>query len=131
MDMQKALRARLLGAQSVSAIVGTKVDWLERPEGDALPAITLQVISGTLDQHMQGLQGLQFARVQLDCWGDSYAQTKSLVDAALEVVLPRGTIAGVYFRTASATMPRDLGERTDTQFIHRKQTDLTVRYSAA
>jgi len=131
MDMQKALRARLLGAGPVSALVGSKVDWLDRPQGAALPAITLQVVSGSIDQHMKGLQSLQFARVQMDCWGDTYAQTKTLVDAALSAVLPRATIQGVLFLTASATFPRDLGEQAGTKFVHRKQTDLIVRFSPA
>ncbi|MEG8222418.1 DUF3168 domain-containing protein [Sphingomonas sp. HH69] len=131
MDMQKALRARLLAASPVAALVGSRIDWLERPQGAALPAITLQVVSGSLDQHMQGLQALQFARVQMDCWGDTYAQTKVLIDAALAAILPRATAENVYFRTASATQPRDLGEQISTKFIHRKQTDLIVRFSPA
>ncbi|MFX4088053.1 hypothetical protein ACKU27_23460 [Sphingobium yanoikuyae] len=128
MDMQQALRHRIRSSQAVAAIAGTKVDWGNRT---GLPAVSLIIVSGDLAQHMKGTQALQFARVQADCWAATYAEAKSLADAVIAACLPRALVEGVLFRTASATLPRDLGEQTSTVYIHRKQTDLTIRYSLA
>lgn len=128
MDMQQALRQRIRSSADVAAIVGTKVDWGERT---GIPAVSLIIVSGDIAQHMKGSQGLQFARVQADCWAATYAQAKALADAVVDVCLPRALVEGILFRTASATLPRDLGEQTSTGFIYRKQTDLTIRYSPA
>jgi hypothetical protein len=131
MDMQQAFRARLVAAGPVSALVQQRIYWGIRPPKTPLPAITLNVITGNIDEHMKGVQPLQFARVQIDCWGTSYSQTKDLVDAMLAAALPRSRGNGIYFRRASATTPRDMSEEADTATIHRKQTDLIVRFSPA
>ncbi|ATP20396.1 tail completion protein gp17 [Sphingobium yanoikuyae] len=128
MDMQQALRHRIRSSPAVAAIVGSKVDWGSRT---GLPAVSLIIVSGDLAQHMKGAQTLQFARVQADCWAATYAEAKALADAVIAACLPRALVEGVLFRTASATLPRDLGEQTSTAYIHRKQTDLTIRYSLA
>ncbi|BBD01840.1 hypothetical protein YGS_C1P3095 [Sphingobium sp. YG1] len=126
--MQQALRHRIRTFPAVVAISGVKVDWGERA---GLPAVSLLIVSGEIAQHMKGVQSLQFARVQADCWAASYAQAKALADAVIAACLPRVTVEGIFFRTASATLPRDLGEQTATAYIHRKQTDLMIRYSPA
>ncbi len=128
MDMQQALRHRIRSSAAVSAIVGARVDWGERT---GLPSVSLLIVSGDIAQHMKGAQALQFARVQADCWSSSYGEAKALADAVIAAVLPRTTINGIYFRTASATLPRDLGEQTSTGYVHRKQTDLMIRFSPA
>lgn len=128
MDMEQALRQRIRTFPAVLAMKDVKVDWGERA---GLPAISLKIVSGDIAQNMKGVQSLQFARVQADCWAASYAQAKALADAVIAACLPRATVEGIYFRTASATLPRDLGEQTSTAFIHRKQTDLMIRYSPA
>ncbi|PZU63778.1 DUF3168 domain-containing protein [Sphingobium sp.] len=131
MDMQKALRARLLDDGTVNALASSRVFWGLRPPKSLLPAITLNVISSVLAEHMKGQQSLQFFRVQMDCWGDSYAATQGLVGAALACILPRSKTDEYYFRPASATTPRDLSEENTAGTIHRKQTDLTIRFSLA
>ncbi|WP_333702896.1 tail completion protein gp17 [Sphingobium yanoikuyae] len=131
MDMQRALRARLLADDLVSALASGRVFWGIRPPKSLLPAITLNVIPTVLAEHMKGQQSLQFFRVQMDSWGDSYAAAQALVDAALACLLPRLKNDNYYFRTASATVPRDLSEETTAGTIHRKQTDLTIRFSLA
>jgi hypothetical protein len=131
MDMQQALRARLLADGPVSALASGRVFWGIRPPKSLLPAITLNVIPGVLAEHMKGQQSLQFFRVQMDCWGDSYAAAQALVAAALACLLPRSKTDDYYFRPASSTSPRDLSEENTAGTIHRKQTDLTIRFSLA
>ena len=131
MDMQQALRARLLADGPVSALASGRVFWGIRPPKSLLPAITLNIIPTALAEHMKGEQSLQFFRVQMDCWGESYAAAQGLVSAALACLLPRLKTDEYYFRPASATIPRDLSEESAAGTIHRKQTDLTIRFSLA
>jgi hypothetical protein len=128
MDMQQALRQRLRDDAVVAGIVGNSVTWGGRP---SLPAVTLKVVGGDLAQTMKGLQSLQFVRVQVDCWAKADDQAQALVQAVIDACGPRQRVNGIYFRRASATHPRDLGEQTSAGYIHRKQTDLTIRFSPA
>ena len=128
MDMHAALLARIRADAGVAAIVGGRVDWGGLT---AIPAFTLRTVSGVIAQTMKGVQSMQSVRVQVDCWAKTHDQANALANAVLAACLPRTTVQGIYFRSASATHPRDLGEQTSAGYIHRKQTDLTVRYSAA
>ena len=135
MDFEGALRARLLAASPVTTLVGQRVYWVDRPQAAGLPAITLQIIDQERAQHMQGVQGLQSALVQIDGWAadieggpSGYAQGKALKEAIIAALLPEETSNGVKFGRAFVRS-RDLSERTETQFIHRPSMDFTFFYS--
>jgi len=130
MDMETALRARLLAAAPVVALVGQRVTWVERPQGAALPAITLQNVTDERVQNFKGFDGLQPGYVQIDVWALSYAAAKALKDAAIAAVVPAATQSGVRFTRGFVTA-RDLSERTDTQFLFRPSIDLTFHYATA
>lgn len=127
--MQGALRARLLAAGAVAALAARRVTWVDRPQESALPAITLQVVSDPRPQHLQGFNSLRPTRVQLDAWGDSYADVRALTEAAIAAVVPEGVFNGVTFNRAMVDGSRDLGERTETKFIYRISTDLIIWWS--
>ena len=129
MDMEGALRSRLLAAAPVTALAAQRIYWVDRPQATALPAITLQIIDENRAQHMGGFQGLQMATVQVDIWATTYAQGKTLKEAVIAALVPEITINGVTFGRAFVRA-RDLSERTDTQFIHRPSLDFTINYSA-
>ncbi|AMK19333.1 tail completion protein gp17 [Sphingobium sp. MI1205] len=127
MDFHAGLRARLLADSGVAAIVGTRVSWLERPQGAALPAITLQVISDPRPQHLKGLDGARGTRVQLDCWAASFAQALALARAAIATLQPPTTIEGKKFGNARIDGQRDLGETAaGGAFVHRQSVDLFI-----
>lgn len=126
MDMQKALRARLLAASPVNVLVAQRVDWVDRPQASALPAITLQTISDSRPQHLKGFQALRDTRVQVDCWGATYQQVSVLREAVIAALVPENTGNGIRFDRTLVDGVRDLGERTDIQFIHRTSIDLIV-----
>lgn len=131
MDMEGALRARLLADATVAALVGQRAYWVERPQGGVLPDITLQVITDGREQDMKGFVGLQQTRVQVDCRASSYAQARALAEAVITAGVAAGTFYGVRFERAEVEGPIDLPERTDTQFIHRKSFDLLAWHAAA
>lgn len=126
MDMQAALRARLLADASVAALVGTRVSWVERPQGDALPAVTLTTIAGDRDQHLKGFTGMRSTTVQADCWASGYGQARALAEAVIAATVPAGSFSGVQFGRTFAGEPRDLGDSASGTFIHRQSVDLTV-----
>lgn len=131
MDFETALRARLKAAPAVAALVGTRIEWLERPQGRPMPDITLSVISDTRDRHMKGFQTLQFTRVQVDCRAATYLEAKATAEAAIAAAEPDGVVGGIHFRRAEVIGPRDLGEQTDAGFVYRKQFDLIIPHSPA
>src|SRR3546814_12328373 len=65
--MDKALRDRLIADPAISAIVGTRVYWIDRPQSaSALPAIVLQKVSPGRTYSPKGATTLQGQRVQFD-----------------------------------------------------------------
>lgn len=130
MDMQGALRARLLAAAPVTALVAQRVYWVSRPQSEPLPAIVLQVISDPRPQHLKGYQDLRETRVQMDIFGTTYAQVRAITEASLAAIVPEITSNGIIFNRTLVDASRDLGERTETTFIHRTQIDLLVWWQA-
>lgn len=128
MDMPGALRARITGANTAAA---SRVYWVDRPQASALPAVTLQIISDLRPQHLKGFNPLRDTRVQFDCWGSSYSEVTALKEAVLAAVVPENTSNGIRFDRAIIDGERDLGERTETQFIHRASFDLVVWWATA
>lgn len=131
MDWQAALRARLIAAAPVAALVGQRIYWVQRPQAAALPAITLQTISDDRPQHMKGLQELRASRVQLDVWAETYGSTRQVSEAAIAALLPEQTGNGIRFERTFVAAVRDSGEQTGTTFVHRTTIDLIIHHAAA
>lgn len=81
--MEEELRALLLADAAIAALVGRRVDWTSRPQGNALPAIVLHLIDGAEGYTLQGRDGLFRGRVQVDCWGDTARQAKMTARAVI------------------------------------------------
>lgn len=129
MDMEGALRARIIDA---GTLAGDAVAWLEQPQGQALPHVTLAIVSEQREQHMKGFQDLRFTRVQADTRAATYAEAKALAEQVIAAAVPGGDFHGTNFRRASVDGPRDLGERIEGEaFTYRKSLDLLVRHSPA
>lgn len=126
MDMQAALRARLRADAGVKAIVSTRVDWVDRPQLSALPAIVLQTISDSNDQTMKDFQALQQTRVQVDVFAKTYAEARAASKAIIAAAVPAGDQANIRFYRASVEGPRDLTETVTNQTVHRSSLDLVL-----
>jgi hypothetical protein len=98
--MEEDLVARLLANTSLAALVGNRIVWIERPQGQALPSVTLQVISAGRDYHMKGASGLAGTRVQIDCWGASYASAKAVSRALIAAIEPSAQHGNTRFSAA-------------------------------
>ncbi len=66
--METALTERLLSSTVLTDLVGDRIHWDERPQGDALPAITLQMVSRETMCADEGAVDLAMTRMQIDCW---------------------------------------------------------------
>lgn len=85
--MEQALRALLTGSAAVTAIApASRINWGERPQGGALPALILSVVSGAEGLVMNGPNGLLESRVQIDAYGETYADAKVLSRAVIGVL---------------------------------------------
>lgn len=123
MDMQAALRARLLGVTAA----GQAVYWVTRPQASALPSITLQTISGDHPQTYDGLQETRTTRVQLDAWADSYSAARAIVGEVIAALAPaKLTSNGIVFDQIQFEGERDFIDRVGTADIYRTSVDLIV-----
>lgn len=135
MDIKAALKARISAAVGAS-LADTKdgkpaVYWLARPQGDGLPAITLQTISGDRPQTYSGFQGWRDPRVQMDVWAGDYATANAIREAAIVALAPRETSNGIKFDAMGFEGEADTIERTETATIYRARIDLLVRHEPA
>lgn len=84
--MEEELRALLRATTAITDLCGQRVDWGARAQRDPLPAIVLNVISGAEGFHMNGRDGLFKGRVQVDCYGETYADAKALGRAVRDLL---------------------------------------------
>lgn len=134
MDWEQALRRRCLGDAGVAALVGTRVYWRVRPQGSALPALVLTLISDPRPQTLKAFQERRFSRVQVDCWADggepsapeTRAQVVALREAAIAALAGPFTQDGIGFGRSDFTPVTDRGESTETGVVHRDQFDVLV-----
>lgn len=124
--MKSALRARLKNSGAVAALVGTRVDWGARPQGKVLPAITLNVIGAPRDYHMAGADRTQQYRVQVDCYGETYASA----DAVRQVVIACLEPANGDFQASFVERDSDEQDMTETGLIHIASMDFKITHSA-
>lgn len=121
MDWQEALRTRLLADGPLAALVSTRIDWVERPQGKPLPAVTLQSVADAREQNFKGFEGLQPARVQYDVWADTFADARSTAEALISAAVPAQTGNGHAFARGMIELaPRDIAERVSSGDGQRK-----------
>lgn len=83
--METALRAMLVADPALP--VKERINWGTHPQGAPLPALVLNVISDRDNSlHMQGTGGLWQGRVQIDCYGATYAPAVALSKAVIKLL---------------------------------------------
>lgn len=131
--MEAALTSLLTGDGRVSLLAGDRVNWVRTPqEVTAYPRAVLQVISGDVDTTNDGASGLESARVQIDCYGETYKSAKALSDAILSVLSGyRGIVAGVRIHGGLVDSKRDLpaADSGDVKRLFRRSADIFIWHS--
>jgi hypothetical protein len=115
--MQTALRDRLLADATITALVGTRVDWDVRPQGKPLPAITLGMVDNR-DQKMDGPQVTRSTVIQADCWALKSIEAHTLAEAVIAELQPALTVGSVRFLGAFLTATSS-SEDTDNGLVYR------------
>jgi len=90
MSIEKALVSLLSTDSDVNAQVGSKIFPIFVPNGQSLPAITYQEVSGVRDNVMAGASGLVQARFQINCWTKTYRAARELADLVRLALNPDG-----------------------------------------
>lgn len=97
--MEEEFTAILMGDAAVSAIVGQRVNFTTNPQGGAYPAIVLSLIGNGDGMTTTAPDGLDFGRIQVDCYDSTLMGAKTLgraVRAAL-AGYRGGNFAGIFF----------------------------------
>jgi hypothetical protein len=127
--MEEGIIARLLATSAVTALVAQRVYPGRRPQASALPAIDLNTISGAPTYTNDGESGLASARVEINCWGDSYTSAKLLaraVKTSLSAFV--GEAGGITFQNVLLDAERDFSETGGNQaeYLFRTNLDFIV-----
>ncbi len=129
--MEEALTAVLLASAALTGLVGDRVNWNERAQGSALPAVLLQRVSGVRDYTLGAASGLVRSRVQVDCWGADYLGAKRPARAVIAAVSGlTGTFSGIEVQGCFVENERDLSEEAaGGTRLHRVSLDLIIWHS--
>jgi hypothetical protein len=111
--MEEALIGYLLADSGVAALVQTgsqpgRLHWTLAPQGVSKPYATLHKVTGLRDTPMDGPSGFQESRIQIDCYGLTFASAKGLA-RAIEACLSglKVTTDGIEFQGCFLDTERD------------------------
>jgi hypothetical protein len=76
--LREALYSKLASIDDLTEIVGVRVDFNGRPQGDALPAVTHYIASRSFDHDLYGPSGVSTATWQVDCWSKNELQAATM-----------------------------------------------------
>lgn len=124
--MQTQLRTRLLNNATVSGIVGTRIDWGARPQGDPYPSLVLTLVNDERPQSFSGNISSRATIVQIDCYGVSVAQVATLREAVISAIVPSATVGGIIFDRAFIQTVRNMSSISDTGIVYRDSIDCQV-----
>lgn len=128
--MEEQLIQRLLASTGVTALVGQRVWPGRRTQGSALPAIVAHRIDGGRDYHLKGDSGLSAARMQIDCWGDSYGSAKKTARSVIAAMsAARWAAGGVRFDGVFIEDESDDTFDEGGQALFRTRLDLMVHHA--
>lgn len=135
MELGAAVIARLEAVTAVTDLVGTRIYWVERPQGDPLPAVVMEVISSVPDQLLEGEGDFIVSRVQIAGLSRLRSEAHRIAAAASAALLDEATAGSgadtMDFEPADRTLPRDSGGESDGKgFVHRAISDVILRHSA-
>lgn len=126
MTFEADLRTRLIDDAIVGPIVETQIYWRIRPQNKPVPAIVLTIVSDPRPQHLEGFHSLRSTRVQLDCYGRTYDETRALRDNVITAIAPYAVIGKTRFDHAEIENVIDRGEDTSVGFQHCHLIDASI-----
>jgi len=134
-DIRAALRSLLVGNAGVTAKAAQRVFPGRLPQGEKRDSIVLQRISAVAGYHYEGNDGLEFRRIQVDCWSQTAQGAYELAEAARDSL--DGFSGAVMWGTDSPAPSVDIkgiffdGEGEDfdpAAGLFRERRDFVARY---
>lgn len=127
--MEEGIIARLLATSGVTALVSARVYPGRRPQASPLPAIDVSSIGGAPIYTDDGESGLASARIEVNCWGETYTSAKTVaraVKASLSAFV--GTAGGITFQNVLLDAERDFNESggNASEYLFRTNLDVIV-----
>jgi hypothetical protein len=114
--MQEDLIALILADAGVTAAAGTNVWWMRRPQGQVAPFAILQMVSSVPAITMTAEANWTDSRVQVDCYGPTYAVARGVARAvAARLGGYSGTAGTTAFQGVFRISERDLYEAGETE----------------
>jgi hypothetical protein len=125
--MEAALTSLLLAHTALTTLVGQDITPNVRQQASGLPAVVLTRISGERDYHMGGSSNLTQSRIQIDCYGSSWPQAKSVARAVISCLSGfNGTATGSVIRSAMLDSERHFFDGEDPEAVHRVSLDFNI-----
>jgi hypothetical protein len=131
--MEEALIARLLAAAPLTALVGNRINWGLRVQGEPLPALTLANVSPGRSYTYKGAAGLSGPRVQFDGYAADFLTAKAIARALIAALEQPATVAGISFAPAFLDAERgpDTEELGGGLRVERVSLDFFIWFSPA
>jgi hypothetical protein len=126
MDLQTAMRARLVASGPLNTLVAGRVYWGERPQGTALPAVVLQTIDDPIKVHLKGYQAARETFVQADIYAGTYSSALAIARLVIATMEVPATFGGKAFGACFVDRRRDTVETSGTINLHRQSVDFTI-----
>lgn len=125
--MEEALVALFLADAALAGLIGSRIHWGVRPQGEALPGVTLFRTDGAEGRIYTGGDGFADSIVQADCWAETYAAAKGVARALKAAAVGRhgAVLKGVFVESE-----RDGTEHAPPNFYYRVTIDLRVLHQA-
>jgi hypothetical protein len=129
--MISQLMTILLGASAITTITGARIWPGSIPQGEPLPALVVNRISGRPLYADDGETGLEENRVQIDCYALTYTLAESL-RAAVQSTLS-AYVADAVFPYIMLDVTRDLrdGGSKESEYPFRISMDFIIWYRSA
>ena len=131
--MEESLVALLLADAGLTALVGNRVNWNVRPQGNALPAVVLTKVSGVADYTMQGPSTYEQSRVQVDCYASTFLASVTAARAVTAKLSGLRTVQGgtEFLGVFKDSERQSHEEGSGGVWMHRVSLDFLVHHRSA
>ncbi len=76
--IEQTFNTLMLGTAAITALVGTRIHHMQRPENETGSAIVFRRVATTPITSLTGDSGLDAVRLQVDCWADTHLASQQL-----------------------------------------------------
>lgn len=129
MSLETGLLDLLKANSSIKSIIGShfRTEW--RDQNSKKPAVVITRISGGKDSALDMSNHFNTARIQIDCFADSYEKTKTLAELVKGVLHGyKGPASTYQVETLQLDNEIDLGETIGDRIDRRVALDFFVLY---